>query len=99
MLIALILTIGCTALLLIGAIISSWAGADMSECGPDIKNIIMFLAGIGILVFACFCIAKSSNYYHEKENASQKKNLSIKKEDILIILLLKSQTEKKSRIK
>ena len=77
MLIALILTIGCTALLLIGAVISSWAGADMSECGPDIKNIIMFLAGIGILVFACFCIAKSSNYYHEKESPKTEITTSI----------------------
>lgn len=68
MLIALILTIGCTALLLIGAVISSWAGADISDCGPDIKNIIMFLVGTGILTFACFCIYKASNYYHEKES-------------------------------
>ena len=68
MLIALILTIGCTALLLIGAVISSWAGADISDCGPDIKNIIMFLVGTGILTFGFFCIAKSINYYHEKES-------------------------------
>ena len=66
--IPLILIMGCIFFLCIGTALGSWAGVDMSENDLDIKNIIMLLVGIGIIVFACFCIVKSSNYYHEKES-------------------------------
>lgn len=32
---------------------------------------------MGILVFACFCIVKSSNYYHEIENPKTEITTSI----------------------
>lgn len=66
--IPLILAMGCIFFLCIGTGIGSWAGMDMSEDGPDIKNIIMFLVGTGVCVFACYCMAKASNYYYEKES-------------------------------
>lgn len=68
MMIPLILTMGCTFFLCIGVGIAAWGGTDMQCEGPDIKNIIMFLVGIGIAVFSCYCIAKASDYYHEKES-------------------------------
>lgn len=68
MLIPIILTFGCVTFLCIGTALASWAGVDISEDGPDIKNIIMFLVGIGILVFGFFCIFKASDYCHEKES-------------------------------
>ena len=68
MLIATILIFGCTALLLIGIGLTSWAGVDIQEDGPGIKNVIMFLVGMGLIVFACFCISKASDYYHGKES-------------------------------
>lgn len=77
MLIPLILTIGCITFLCIGVGLASWAGMEMQDDGPDIKNIIMFLVGTGILTFACFCIAKVSNYYHEKESPKTEITTSI----------------------
>lgn len=65
MLIPIILTFGCIAFLFIGTAVVSWAVADMQFEGPDIKNIIMFLVGIGIAVFGIVSIAKASDYYHE----------------------------------
>ena len=66
--IPLILAMGCVFFLCIGVGLASWAGFEMQDDGPDIKNIIIVLVGIGICVFACFCMAKSSDYYHEKES-------------------------------
>lgn len=66
MLIPITLTIGCIAVLLIGAVAVSWAVVDMVDEGPDIKNIIMFIAGIAVIVFAFYCIKESSEYYHKK---------------------------------
>lgn len=64
--IALILTFGCLFFLCIGVGIASWAGVDMQIDGPDIKGIIMFIFGVGLIIFSLFCIAKASDYYHEK---------------------------------
>ena len=63
--ILLILTMGCMLFLCIGIGIASWGGIDMQEEGPDIKNIIMLLVGIGICIFGIFCIVKASDYYRE----------------------------------
>ncbi len=69
MLIPIILTFGCIAFLGIGTVLAIWAEMDIKDEGPDIKNIVMLLVGIGVIVFAYFfCIVKSSNYYHEKES-------------------------------
>lgn len=68
MMIPLILTIGCIFFLCVGVGIASWAGVEMSEEGPDIKNIIMFIFGIAVAVFGLFSMAKASDYYHEKES-------------------------------
>lgn len=68
MLIPLILTFGCISFLFIGIGLASWAGTDMQIEGPDIKNIIMFIFGMGVLVFGIFCITKASTYYHRNEN-------------------------------
>lgn len=59
---------GCIAFLLIGTIAAVWAGIDISEEGPDVKNIVMFIAGIAVVIFGWHCIAKASDYYHEKES-------------------------------
>lgn len=67
MLIPIILTIGCITFLCIGTALASWAGIEMGEEGPDIKNIIMFIFGIAVAVFACFCIVESSEHCHKKE--------------------------------
>lgn len=66
MMIPLILTMGCIFFLCIGVGIASWGGMDIQNEGPDIKNVIMFLVGIGIAVFGVFCITKASDYYHEE---------------------------------
>lgn len=66
--IPLILTFGCLFFLCIGVGIFSWAGIDIETEGPDIKSIIMFIFGIGVLVFGIFCIVKASTYYKESEN-------------------------------
>ena len=63
--ILLILTMGCMLFLCIGIGIASWGGIDMQDEGPDIKNIIMLLVGIGIAIFGIFCIVKASDYYRE----------------------------------
>lgn len=68
MLILLILTFGCLFFLFIGVVLVSWAGTDMQIEGPDIKDIIMFIFGIGVLVFGIFCVIKASAYYIESEN-------------------------------
>lgn len=68
MLIPLILIFGCVVFIFLGAAATAYAGMDMLEEGPDIRNIIMFLVGIGIAVFGCFSIVKASDYYHEKES-------------------------------
>ena len=67
MLIPIILTFGCIAFLCIGIAIASWAGIDMSEEGVDIKNIIMFIGGIAVSLFAFYCISESSKYFNKKE--------------------------------
>ena len=64
--IPLILTAGCIFFLCIGVGIASWAGVDMQIDGPDINGVIAFIFGVGIVVFSIFCIAKASEYYHEK---------------------------------
>jgi len=58
---------GCILFLLIGIAIASWGGIDIQCEGPDIKNIIMFLVGIGMIAFGLFSVVKASEYYHEKE--------------------------------
>ena len=68
MLILLILTFGCISFLFIGIGLASWAGTDMQIEGPDIKGIIMFIFGIGVLVFGVFCVIKAGAYYRESEN-------------------------------
>ena len=67
MLIPIILTFGCVTFLFIGTAAATLAVIDIVEEGPDIKNIIMFIAGIAVIVFACFCVAESSKYYNKKE--------------------------------
>ena len=68
MLILLILTFGCISFLFIGIGLACWAGTDMQIEGPDIKSIIMFIFGIGVLVFGVFCVIKAGAYYRESEN-------------------------------
>ncbi len=65
--ILLILVVGCLFFLCIGVGIASWAGVDMQIDGPDIKSIIMFIFGVGLIVFSFFCIPKAGNYYSERE--------------------------------
>lgn len=67
MLIPIILTIGCITFLCIGTAAASWAAVDMAEEGPDIKGIIMFIAGIAVIVFAMFCVVESSKYYNRTD--------------------------------
>lgn len=57
---------GCIAFLCIGAFCASWAITVMVEEGPDISHIVMLIVGIAVAVFACSCIGKSAEYYHEK---------------------------------
>ena len=66
--ILLILVVGCLFFLCIGIGIASWAGVDMQIDGPDIMSIIMFICGVGLIVFGLFCIAKASEYYNERES-------------------------------
>lgn len=66
MLIPIILSIGCITFLCIGVFSASWAACVMSDEGPDISHIIMLIAGIAVVVFACFCVAESSEYYNKK---------------------------------
>ena len=68
MFILLILTFGCIFFLCIGIGLVSWAGMDMQIEGSDIKSIIMFIFGIGVLVFGVFCVIKAGTYYRESEN-------------------------------
>lgn len=68
MLIPIILIMGCITFLLIGTAFASWAGIEMSDEGPDIKNIIMFIFGTAVAVFGIFSMTKASDYYHEKES-------------------------------
>lgn len=75
--IPLILITGCIFFFCIGAGFISWAICDIIEDGPDIKNIIMLLVGIGIHVFSCFSIVKASDYYHEKESPKTEITTSI----------------------
>ena len=63
--------------LCIGVGLASWAGVDMRKDGPDIKNTIMFLVGIGIAAFGFISIIKASEYYHEKENPKTEITTSI----------------------
>ena len=64
--ILLILVVGCLFLLCIGLGIASWARMDMQTEGPDIKSIIMFIFGVGLVVFGLFCTAKAREYCDEK---------------------------------
>lgn len=66
--ILLILSFGCLSFLFIGVGLVSWAGTDMQIEGPDIKGIIMFIFGIGVLIFGMFCVIKAGAYYRESEN-------------------------------
>lgn len=66
MLIPIILIFGCITFLLIGIAAASWAGVEMSEEGPDISNFITLIAGIAVVFFAFFCMAKARDYYHEE---------------------------------
>ena len=64
--IPLILICGCMFFLCIGVVIATFAGVDIQIEGPDIKNIIMFIFGVGLAIFGLFCVAKASEYYNEK---------------------------------
>lgn len=66
MIVPIVLVFGCITFLLIGAVAVAWAGTDMVDDGPDIKNIIAFIAGLAVLVFARYCIEESSKYYNKK---------------------------------
>ena len=66
MLIPIILTFGCLSFICLGTAATAWAGVDISEEGPDVKNIIMFIAGLAVIVFAFHCIVESSEYYNKK---------------------------------
>lgn len=57
---------GCVLFICIGVGIASWGGDDIQNEGPDIKNIIMFLVGIGIAIFGFFSVVKASEYYREE---------------------------------
>ena len=46
----------------------SWTVADMEMEGPNIKDIVVFIFGIGVFVFGIFCITKASTYYKENES-------------------------------
>lgn len=75
--IPLILTMGCIFFLCIGIGLASWAGVGIEYEGPDIKNIIMLLVGIGTIIFGVFSIAKASEYYKEKESPKTEITTSI----------------------
>ena len=66
--ISVILLAGCMLFICLGIGLSAWAGAEMKGEGLDFNNIIMFLVGIGIIVFGVFCVDKASNYYKESES-------------------------------
>ena len=51
-----------------GIAISSWGISDIQCEGPDIKNIIIVLVGIGITGFSFLSMAKAGEYYQEKES-------------------------------
>lgn len=75
--IPLILVMGCVFFLFIGAGIVAWGVEDIVYQGPDIKNIIMVLFGIGIIIFACFCIIEASKYYYKEESPKTEITTSI----------------------
>ena len=75
--ITLILIIGCTLFICIGIGFSAWAGAEMQVEGLDLNNIIMFLVGIGIIVFGLFCVDKASSHYKERESPKTEITTSI----------------------
>ena len=75
--IPLILVLGFVFILSIGAGIVAWGVEDIVYQGPDIKNIIMVLFGIGIIIFAGFCLIKSSKWYYEKESPKTEITTSI----------------------
>lgn len=66
--IPLILTMGCLVFICLGTAIATYAGMDIHDEGPDIKNTIMFGVGIAVIAFGLYCITKASDYYHENEN-------------------------------
>ena len=72
-----ILIMGCVFFLCIGIGIASWAGIDMQTDGPDIKSIIMFIFGVGLIVFSLFCIANASSYYNDRESPKTEITTSI----------------------
>lgn len=49
----------------------------MQEDGLNIKNIIMFLVGIGIVAFGAVSICKAGDYYHEKESPKKEITTSV----------------------
>lgn len=93
MMIPLILTMGCIFFLCIGVGIASWGGMDIQTEGPDIKNIIMFLVGVGIAVFGVFSIAKASDYYHKKESPKTEITSSIPAQIDTIITIKNSVSD------
>lgn len=66
--IPLILIMGCIFFLCIASVFIGVSITGILDNGPDIKNIIMLLFGIGIAAFGMFSIIKASDYYHEKES-------------------------------
>lgn len=57
--------------------IVAYAAADIELDCPSVKNIIMFVFGIGVFVFGIFCITKASSYYKENENPKTEITTSI----------------------
>lgn len=52
----------------LGIAATSFAAVDIQEEGPDIKNLIMLVAGIAVIAFGIYCVTQAAVYYHEKEN-------------------------------
>lgn len=91
--ILLILVVGCLFFLCIGVGIASWAGVDMQIDGPDIKSIIMFIFGVGLIVFSLFCIAKASDYYSEREKPKTEITTSVPAQIDTIITIKNSVSD------
>lgn len=66
--IPLILKMGCLLFICLGIAAASWAAIDIQEEGLDIKNAIMFGAGIAVTVFGFYCMTQANDYYNKKEN-------------------------------
>lgn len=90
--ILLILVVGCLFFLCMGIGIASWAGMDMQIDGPDIKSIIMFIFGVGLIVFGLFCIVKTS-YYNEMESPKTEITTSVPAQIDTIIITRNSVSD------